>query len=132
MKPKLSILTLAVDDLERSLTFYRDGLGLPTSGIAGPEHGGHHILFELEDGLSLVLFLRSALADVIGQPATGRNPLAGVLSHYAASNDEVDSILARAEAAGAILSPAVDQPWGAYTGYFADPDGHIWEIMARR
>jgi catechol 2,3-dioxygenase-like lactoylglutathione lyase family enzyme len=131
VKPTVSIITLAVDDLERSLAFYRDGLGLPTSGIADLADGGDHILFPLEGGISFVLFLRSELAAVTLQPDTGRDPLACVLSHTAGSAEEVDAILDQAAAAGgSITVAAATQPWGGYAGYFADPDGHLWEIVA--
>ncbi len=131
MKPTVSIITLAVDDLERSLAFYRDGLGLPTDGIADLADGGDHILFPLEGGLSFVLFLRSELATVTLQPDTGRDPLAWVLSHTAGSAEEVDAILNQAAAAGGTITVAASpQPWGGYAGYFADPDGHLWEIVA--
>ena len=131
LKPSVSVITLAVDDLERSLAFYRDGLGLPTTGIADLADGGDHILFPLDGGLSLVLFLRSELAAVTLHPDTGRDALACVLSHTAGSPEEVDAILNQAAAAGGTITvPAAPQPWGGYAGYFADPDGHLWEIVA--
>ncbi len=125
MNPRINIITLAVDDLQRSLAFYRDGLGLPTKGVAGGI--SDHVLFELEGGLSLVLFLQTEVEKLSGTSpkATGEC----ILSHAAASKAEVDDILKQAEAAGAtIVSAPKDEPWG-YFGYFKDPDGHLWEVL---
>jgi catechol 2,3-dioxygenase-like lactoylglutathione lyase family enzyme len=129
--PRISIITLAVDDLERSLAFYRDGLGLPTTGIADLTDGGDHILFPLEGGLSFVLFLRSELAAITGQLEIGTGSPGCLLSYSATSAEEVDAILAQAAAAGGTVTmPATEQPWGGYSGYFKDPDGHLWEIVS--
>lgn len=127
MKPRINIITLAVDDLEKSLRFYREGLGLPSPGIL---EGMDHAAFELQDGLSLVLYPRHELAKV-AKESTGerRSSLEVILSHPAGSREEVDSILGRAKAAGATLpGPAQEQPWG-YFGYFKDLDGHLWEVI---
>jgi len=128
MKPHISIITLAVDDLERSLKFYRDGLGLFTKGIT--EGFDDHVLFELQEGLSLVLFLRSEVEKLSGEFSGTKSSSECILSHAASSKAEVDEILARAIAAGATpCGKPEQQPWG-YFAYFKDPDGHLWEIIA--
>lgn len=125
MKPRINIITLAVSDLQRSLAFYRDGLGLPTKGIA--DGISDHVLFDLEGGLSLVLFLETEIEKLSGIPVKASGEC--ILSHAAESKNEVDEILRQAEAAGAtIVSKPADEPWG-YFGYFKDPDGHLWEII---
>ncbi len=127
MKPKINIITLAVDDLAKSAVFYRDGLGLQTQGIIGE---GDHILFEMQDNLSLVLYSRSELDVLAYQSNTSKKSSEFILSIAADSEEEVDSILKRAIIAGGTLLP--NQPkefeWG-YTGHFQDPDGHTWEIV---
>ena len=127
MKPKINIITLAVDDLKKSIAFYKDGLGLPTQGMA---EGQDHILFELQNNLSLVLYLRTEFDKVANQSNTSQRVPGVILSHAADSKEEVDSILENAKEAGGILLP--HQPkefdWG-YSGHFKDHDGHIWEIV---
>ena len=126
MKPRINIITLAVDDLARSLSFYRDGLGLPTQGI---HDGMDHVAFELQSGLTLVLYPRTEVAKVANEASTPRSSLEFILSHAASSKEEVDTILNRAKSAGAVLpGETEEQPWG-YFGYFKDPDGHLWEII---
>ena len=128
MRPRINIVTLLVEDLDRSLIFYRDGLGFPTEGIADPADGGDHILFELEHGTSFVLLLRSSVAELYGSSVPSGSS-GCILSHYAESADDVDEILQDAVIAGGeIAVEPVDLPWG-YAGYFKDPDGHLWEIM---
>jgi predicted lactoylglutathione lyase len=127
MKPRISIITLAVADLERSLLFYRDGLGLPTQGIQ--EGYDDHVLFELENDLSLVIFLRTELTKITGQTNGVHGSTEFILSHPAESKEEVDAILTKAVAAGGTLLAATkEESWGYY-GYFKDPDGHHWEIV---
>jgi predicted lactoylglutathione lyase/uncharacterized protein YndB with AHSA1/START domain len=127
MKPKITIITLAVDDLEKSLAFYRDGLGLPTQGLAD---GADHVLFELQGDLSFVLFLRTEVAKIANQTDAARGSSECILSYAAASKAEVDTILKRAEAAGGTLAgPPKEESWGGYAGHFQDPDGHLWEIL---
>ena len=129
MKPRISIITLAADDLERLLRFYRDGLGLPTLGIAAPEHGGNHILFEIEGGLSLVLFKRTALDELTKEIGVLGGSGEIILSYPAESREEVDGILAAAETSGGSRAgPIEDADWG-YHGHFRDPDGHLWEAI---
>jgi uncharacterized protein len=130
MRARINIVTLAVDDLEKALKFYRDGLGLPTKGIA--EGFSDHVLFEMENDLSLVLFLRSETARLANQPVTQRSAAESILSYFASSKEEVNDIIKRVQAAGGSLPGAPeDHPWG-YTAYFQDPDGHIWEVLYRR
>ena len=127
MKPKINIITLAVDDLAKSVPFYKDALGLSTQGI---EDGDDHILFEMQDNLSLVLYSRSKLGVLANQTNTSKKSSEFILSIASDSEEEVDSILKRAITAGGILLP--NQPkkfdWG-YTGHFQDLDGHTWEIV---
>ena len=137
MDPRVDIITLGVADLDRSLAFYRDGLGLESRGIIGTEFAGDETtpagalaLFELRHGLFLSLYPRSELAKDANVEA--RPPQSGEFSlgQLVRSRDEVDALLARAEAAGATLTdPPHDRPWGIYSGYFRDPDGHLWEII---
>ncbi len=130
MKPRISYVTLGVDDLERALRFYRDGLGLPTKGILGAddEEGGV-AFFELSGGVVLALWPRASIAKDTGLPAGAANATEFTLAHNVASNAEVDEVMAEAEKAGArVLKPAHETFWGGYSGYFQDPDGHVWEV----
>ncbi|SFZ82465.1 hypothetical protein SAMN02983003_1093 [Devosia enhydra] len=125
MRALVTIISLAVADLERSLAFYRDGMGLPTTGIAAPEHGGDHIAFAFDGGVSLVLYDRRKLAELGSSGATGGT----ILTQPVEQREDVDAVLAQAHAAGGRrLGPPRSESWG-YSGYFADPDGHIWEIV---
>ena len=131
MKPRLKVLTLAVNDLQRSLTFYRDGLGLPTEGIIGEEfEDGAVAFFKLENDLMLALFPAKLLSKDAKIATTDARLGAVSIGHVAPSKDEVDAIVKQAEAAGAVVT---DQPhdrfWGGYSGHFHDPDGHLWEIL---
>jgi catechol 2,3-dioxygenase-like lactoylglutathione lyase family enzyme len=138
MKPRIHVLTLAVNDLERSLAFYR-ALGLESPGVIGTEFTGDETtpagaaaMFELEDGLILALYPRTELAKDASIPL--EPPQSGEFSigHVVASRDEVDELLARAEAAGGTLTDRPhERPWGIYSGYFRDPDGHLWEVIWR-
>ena len=127
MQPRINIITLAVDDLDRSLRFYRDGLGLPAKGII--EGFSDHVLFEMQGGLSLVLYLRSEVNKITGQAETLKSPAACILSYAATSKEEVDDILQRAKAAGGTLTGSTEEQIWGYFGYFKDPDGHLWEII---
>lgn len=126
MNPRISIITLAVSDLQRSLLFYRDGLGLPTKGItAGFDD---HVLFEMQEGLSLVLYLRSEVNKISGDVTTASSSSV-ILSYAAKDRDEVNTVLKGAEKAGGTLCGQPEQqPWGFFA-YFKDPDGHLWEVM---
>jgi catechol 2,3-dioxygenase-like lactoylglutathione lyase family enzyme len=131
MKPRITVLTLGVNDLEKSLTFYRDGLGLPTDGIVGQEFEyGAVAFFKLQSGLTLAFWPRASIARDSGlslQPASATDFTIG---HNVGSRDEVDSVMEQAARAGAtIVKAAGDTFWGGYAGYFQDPDGHLWEVV---
>lgn len=130
MKPRLSVVTLGVDDLERSVRFYRDGLGLPTKGIVGTEfEHGAVAFFDLAGGIKLALWPRASLAHDAGIPVGAPSATELALAHNVASRAEVDALLARAERAGAdVVKPGHHTFWGGYAGYFQDPDRHLWEI----
>ncbi len=130
MHPHISLVTLAVADLERAVAFYRDGLGLPTAGIMGTEFEiGAVAFFALEGGLTLALWPRASLAADTGLALAPAGPPAFSLAHNVASRAEVDAVMAQALAAGAALvKPAQPAFWGGYAGYFQDPDGHLWEV----
>lgn len=131
MKPRISVLTLGVADLERSLAFYRDGLGLPTEGIVGREYEhGAVAFFTLAGGLRLALWAQQDIAQDTGLAATPPSPTAFTIGHNVAAREEVDAIMAEAARAGAeIVRPAGDTFYGGYAGYFRDPDGHLWEAV---
>jgi len=130
MKPRITLVTLGVDDLPRAVAFYRDGLGLATEGIVGTEfEHGAVAFFELEGGLKLGLWPRASLAHDAGLPVGPRSATEFALAHNVGSKDEVDAVLAQAQAAGAEpVKPAADTFYGGYAGYFRDPDGHLWEV----
>lgn len=137
MKPRIHVITLAVGDLTRALDFYRDGLGLESAGIIGTEFPGDEqnpagaaAMFQLDGGLILALYPRSELAKDAGLPLLPAGAAGFSVGHLAASKEEVDSVLAAAQAAGARLTgPPHERPWGIYSGYFQDPDGHLWEVI---
>jgi uncharacterized protein len=131
MKPRINFLTLGVGDLERSLAFYRDGLGLPTEGITGTEfEDGAVVFFNMNDDLILALYPRSSLAKDAKVTAGPSSPTDLSIGHMVKSKEDVDAIMQQAERAGAkITDPAHDRFWGGYSGYFQDPDGHLWEIV---
>lgn len=130
MKPRISLITLGVDDLERAVRFYRDGLGLQTPGIVGTEfEHGAVAFFDLHGGLKLALWPRASLAHDAGLAAGPSNPTAFSLAHNVRTRGEVDAVVAQAVGAGATLvrKPA-DTFYGGYAAYFQDPDGHLWEV----
>jgi catechol 2,3-dioxygenase-like lactoylglutathione lyase family enzyme len=131
MKPRVTVITLAVADLERSLAFYRDGLGLATPGIVGQEfEHGAVAFFALEGGLQLAIWHRDSLAHDTGLPSAAPGGAAVSLGHNVGSRERVDAVMERARVAGArILKPAQETFWGGYAGYFQDPDGHLWEVV---
>lgn len=131
MQPRITVLTLGVDDLERALHFYRDGLGFATAGIIGKEFAyGAVVFIQLQDGLRLALWPRQSIAQDTGLPVSPPSATDMTLGHNVMSKAEVDALMAQAEAAGAIIvKPAHDTFWGGYSGYFQDPDGHLWEIV---
>ena len=130
MKARLSVLTLCVDDLERSLRFYSDGLGLQTPGIVGQEfEHGAVAFFDLQPGLKLAIWPRKSLAHDTGLPLSGPGTTEFSLGHNVSSTEEVDAVMGQAAAAGAVIvKPARQTFWGGYSGYFRDPDSHLWEI----
>ena len=131
MEPRITVLTLGVDDLERSLAFYRDGLGLPTAGIVGKEfEHGAVVFIDLQPGLRLALWPRASIAHDSGLPQSARSPTELTIGHNVASRESVDAVMEQAARAGArIVKTGHETFWGGYSGYFADPDGHLWEIV---
>jgi catechol 2,3-dioxygenase-like lactoylglutathione lyase family enzyme len=137
MEPRIDVITLAVGDLDRALDFYRDGLGLESPGLTGTEFVGDDAtpagavaMFRLQGGLILALYPRSELAKdatvPLGQPKSGEFSI----GHAVPTRADVDALLAQAEAAGATSTEKPhDRPWGIYSGYFRDLDGHLWEII---
>jgi len=137
MQPRIHVITLAVGDLERALSFYRDGLGLESFGLIGTEFAGDDInpagataMFQLQGGLILTIYPRRELAKdakvPLGPPKTGEFSI----GHAVAERGDVDALLTQAHTAGATVTDrAHDRPWGIYSGYFRDPDGHLWEIL---
>jgi uncharacterized protein len=130
MKSRITLITLGVDDLERSLRFYRDGLGLRTEGIVGKEfEHGAVAFFDLQAGLKLALWPRGSLAHDTGIPERPPSATDFSLAHNVSSKAEVDAVMNEARTAGAtIVKPAHDTFWGGYAGYFQDPDQHLWEV----
>ena len=130
MRPRITLLTLGVDDLERALRFYRDGLGLRTEGIVGSEfEHGAVAFFELQSGLKLALWPRKSMAADSGLPAKRGGAVEFSLAHNVGSRREVDAVMRQAKRAGArIVKKAKPTFYGGYAGYFQDPDGHLWEV----
>jgi catechol 2,3-dioxygenase-like lactoylglutathione lyase family enzyme len=136
MESRIHVVTLAVADLDRALEFYR-GLGLSSTGVTGTAFVGDDenpagavAMFNLEGGVTLALYPRSELAKdaavAFGPQKSGEFSI----GHLVETRQEVDTLLAQAEAAGASLTaPAHERPWGIYSGYFRDLDGHLWEII---
>ena len=130
MKPRITLITLGVDDLERAVAFYREGLGLVTKGIVGTEfENGAVAFFDLESGLKLALWPRASLAADSGLPLRAASATEFSLAHNVSSRDEVDAVMQQAgRAGGRIVKPAQPTFYGGYAGYFQDPDGHLWEV----
>jgi catechol 2,3-dioxygenase-like lactoylglutathione lyase family enzyme len=128
--PRITIVTLGVDDLHRAVAFYRDGLGLETEGIVGTQFAhGAVAFFELAGGLKLALWPRASLAHDAGLPVGPASTTEFALAHNVASREQVEAVMAEAAAAGAaIVKPAAETFYGGYAGYFQDPDGHLWEV----
>ncbi|MBU2099568.1 MAG: VOC family protein [Gammaproteobacteria bacterium] len=131
MKPRISVITLAVEDLERAVCFYRDGLGLPTAGVVGQEfEHGAVAFFDLSHGLKLALWPRKSLAHDTGLPTQQPCPSSFSIGHNVSSQQEVDDVMTQAVAAGArLVKRAQPTFWGGYAAYFQDPDGHLWEVV---
>ncbi|KKB13145.1 hypothetical protein VE25_03430 [Devosia geojensis] len=127
MKPRINIVTIGVDDLERAFGFYRVLFDLPDEQISA---GEDHVAFFLEGDLSLVLMERASLAETVGQGDAARGTAQVVLSHNAESPAEVDTILSDAlRAGGSVHTPGTASEWG-YAGYFEDTEGNLWEVLA--
>ena len=131
MKPRISVITLGVDDLEKSLRFYRDGLGLQTQGIIGEEfEHGAVAFFDLQAGLKLALWPRNSMAHDTGLAVAPVSATEFTIGHNVSSRDEVDAVMLQAQEAGAsIVKQAQTTFWGGYAGYFKDPDQHLWEVV---
>lgn len=131
MKPRVTVLTIGVDDLEAAVRFYRDGLGLPTDGIIGTEfEHGAVAFFDLESGLRLALWPRRSISHDAGIRETPRSPTEFTIGHNVGSRETVDEVMTQATRAGArIVKPAHETFWGGYAGYFQDPDDHLWEVV---
>jgi catechol 2,3-dioxygenase-like lactoylglutathione lyase family enzyme len=136
VEPRVDVITLAVEDLERALRFYRDGLGLESRGVIGTQWtveesgaNGAIAVFKFDSGLLLSLYPRSDLAKDAAIPAGPARPGEFSLGQLVQSRAEVDELIEKAEAAGAAVTTPRDRPWGIYSGYFRDLDGHLWEII---
>ncbi len=137
MQPRVSVITLGVADLKAALAFYRDGLGLPTEGIIATEYvgdavqaAGAVVMFNLEQGLILALYPRTELAKDARVPLDAPSATEFSIGQIVGSREKVDALLQRAAAAGATVTDSPhERPWGIYSGYFKDPDGHLWEII---
>jgi catechol 2,3-dioxygenase-like lactoylglutathione lyase family enzyme len=137
MEPQVHVITLAVESLERALEFYRDGLGLQTRGIVGTEFTGDEVspagavvMFQLQGGLTLALYPRSELAKDACVPFVSPKTGEFSIGQIVAAREDVDAVLAQAKAAGALVTDGPhERAWGIYSGYFRDPDGHLWEII---
>lgn len=131
MQPRITVITIGVDDLEASLRFYREGLGFPTEGIIGKEFEyGAVVFIRLQPGLRLALWPRTSIGYDTGLVAGPASPTEMTLGHNVASRAEVDALMDKARAAGAVVTKAAHETfWGGYSGYFQDPDGHLWEVV---
>ena len=131
MKPRITVITLGVDDLEWALAFYRDGLALPTQGIIGNEYEhGAVVFFDLQNGLKLALWPRNSIAHDSKVALQSPSATEVTIGHNVGSKQEVDAVMKQAKRAGAkIIKPAENTFWGGYSGYFQDPDDHLWEVV---
>lgn len=131
MKPRVTVITIGVNDLDRALVFYRDGLGFPTEGIVGQEfEHGAVAFFDLQPGLKLAIWNRKDIAHEAKVSLDAKSSTEFTLGHNVGSKEEVDRVMEQALKAGAIISdPAHETFWGGYSGHFQDPDGHLWEVV---
>ena len=131
VKPRITVITIGVDDLESTVRFYRDGLGFKTEGIVGKEFEHDAVaFFELQACLKLAVWPRVSIADDSGLPLVERSATEFTLGHNVSSRTEVDAVMKQAQDAGAVVvKPAQDTLWGDYAGYFQDPDQHLWEVL---
>lgn len=128
MKTKISCITLPVQDMHRALRFYQEGLGLR---IESDSVSDDHIAIEFSNGMYLVLLQRKEFdifTQKLKQTTAPRGNSECILTYFAGSKEEVNSVLKQAKDAGVETSEIKDQPWG-HSGYFSDPDGHIWEVV---
>ena len=137
MDARIDVITLAVDDFERALAFYR-ALGFESKGVVATELTGDDThpagaiaQIQLDNGQILALYPRTELAKDAGIPPGPAQSGEFSLGQIVATRADVDALLARAETAGAPVSELHDRPWGIYSGYFRDPDGHLWEVITR-
>ncbi|MFC4386438.1 VOC family protein [Gracilibacillus marinus] len=131
MKSRIPVITLGVDDLKRSLEFYQTGLGLPTQGIIGKksEHGAV-AFFDLQPGFKLGIWKRKDIAHDTKIGQTPITPTEFTIGHNVATKEDVNLIMEQAGKDGAVITvPAHDTFWGGYSGYFQDPDHHLWEVV---
>ena len=131
MEARITVLTLGVEDLEVSLAFYRDGLGFSTEGIIGTEfEHGAVAFFKLQPGLQLAIWKWQDIAHDAHVELSPQSPANMTIGHNVRSKKEVDTVLEQAKNAGAVITVAGhDTFWGGYSGYFQDPDGHLWEVV---
>jgi len=131
MDPRITVITLGVDDLEKSLRFYRDGLGFSTDGIIGTEfEHGAVAFFDLHHGLRLAIWQRKDIAFDTKLRQSAPSPTEFTIGHNVGTKEEVDNVMEQAKKAGATITvPAHTNFWGGYSGYFQDPDGHLWEVV---
>lgn len=140
MKPSIAVITLGVNDLEQAMAFYRDGLGLPTTGIIGTEFKGDEthpagaiVQFQLQNGIILALYPRTELAKDAKAPIEAASSTEFSIGHFVRSKEEVATLMKQAEDAGATITcQPYERPFGVYSGYFKDLDGHLWEIILER
>ncbi|HVK94141.1 MAG TPA: VOC family protein [Noviherbaspirillum sp.] len=131
MQARITVITIGVDDLDNSVRFYRDGLGLSTQGIIGREfEHGAVAFFDLQAGVKLALWPRASIAHDTGIPLASPSATEFTLGHNVSSKQEVDAVMEQAKNAGASIVKAAHATfWGGYAGYFADPDRHLWEVV---
>lgn len=131
MKARISVLTLGVADLEKAVSFYRDGLGLPTEGIIGREfEHGAVAFFDLAGGIKLALWSQSDTAHDTRLPLQPPSPTSFNIGYNVSTKEKVDAVMYAAERAGAeIVKKPTATFYGGYAGYFRDPDGHLWDVV---
>jgi catechol 2,3-dioxygenase-like lactoylglutathione lyase family enzyme len=131
MKARITVLTIGVNDLNKAVEFYRDGLGLSTQGITGQEFEyGAVAFFDLQNGLRLALWPRKSIAHDSGMPLQPASATEFTLGHNVNSKEEVNEMIKQVQNAGAkIVKAPADTFWGGYAAYFQDPDGHLWEVV---
>jgi uncharacterized protein len=136
VRPRIDVITLAVADLARALDFYREALGLDSPGVIGTQFAGDEtqpagavVMFQLDGDLTLALYPRSELAKDAEIPPGPAQSGEFSIGRFVATRADVDALLGRAQAAGATVTPPHDRPWGIYSGYFRDLDGHLWEVI---